>query len=253
MKQIKDGKVILFLKNDQANWVQTSNQTKNIRDKTNKKISNLGNKYYTIKNILEKMNIKRDDLFMIGKDLEKEYKDIKRINHLQCQQRRMKESLYCWFAENFFEEIVMKNKEIINKLNQIPNNKNSSNILKHKIKKATQKTEKKNQLAIQNDSENFITIQQNTKVDKAIDQHMLNSSNNMINEIENNDSIEVSNSFLKKNTESIYNNSVLNDMQMNEEIDKFELNYSNNNESNYKKDTDNSENMNFNFDNLLNF
>lgn len=147
----------------------------------------------------------------------------------------------------------MKNKEIINKLNQIPNNKNSSNILKHKIKKATQKTEKKNQLAIQNDSENFITIQQNTKVDKAIDQHMLNSSNNMINEIENNDSIEVSNSFLKKNTESIYNNSVLNDMQMNEEIDKFELNYSNNNESNYKKDTDNSENMNFNFDNLLNF
>lgn len=71
------------------------------------KIRKLGNKYYEIKNILEKQNLHKVTLFFFAaKEIESHHKDPKELIPLQNQIKRMKESLYCWFTEYFYDEIM---------------------------------------------------------------------------------------------------------------------------------------------------
>ena len=65
----------------------------------------LGDKYYKTKAFFERLNIRRDNLFFLGKHLEEQFKPIKKGIHLQAQAKRMKEALYCWYAEHFYDEI----------------------------------------------------------------------------------------------------------------------------------------------------
>lgn len=116
MKAEKKEMIVLYIKNKEMNWAPITKQTKSLRDKTNEKIRLLGKKYYIIKEIFDKLNFKRDDIFIIGKELEDEYKDVKQNIHLQNQTRRMKEALYCWYAEHFFNEISIPNSVFLNNL-----------------------------------------------------------------------------------------------------------------------------------------
>lgn len=126
----KNNKVILFLKNDCIKRTALSNQTANMRNSINERIRNLGNKYYNMKNLLEKLNLKRDFLFLLGKRLVEEYKDIKIGINLQTQQRRMKEGLIAWFAEFFYDDIFNPDSEFINKYLIQNASKKSSNAVK---------------------------------------------------------------------------------------------------------------------------
>lgn len=62
--------------------------------------------YYKIKNILGKQNLHKDTLLIAAKEIESHQKDTKKLIPLQNQIKRMKESLYCWFAENFYDDIM---------------------------------------------------------------------------------------------------------------------------------------------------
>lgn len=115
-KVSENKKVLLLLKNNKLNWANPSYQTRKMRNDINEKIRELGEKYYNVKNLFEKLNLKRDLIFEIGKELEVEYKNTKKGLHLQTQQRRMKESLFVWFTENFYSEIFSNNSTILNKL-----------------------------------------------------------------------------------------------------------------------------------------
>ncbi|KAK8888831.1 hypothetical protein M9Y10_033571 [Tritrichomonas musculus] len=108
--------VILYVKNKGINSSPISKQTKNIREKTNERIRALGNKYYVIKSLFEQSSLKRDAIFSFGKQLENEYKTIKKGIYLQNQSKRMKESLYCWYAENFYEEITQPNSFLLKRI-----------------------------------------------------------------------------------------------------------------------------------------
>ncbi|KAK8900000.1 hypothetical protein M9Y10_002323 [Tritrichomonas musculus] len=122
MRAGKKEKVILYLKNNQMNWTDFTQQTIKLRDKTNEKIRLLGNRYYIIKTLFDKYNFKRDDIFLIGKELENEYKDVKENIHLQNQLRRMKEALYCWYTEHFFDELFQPNSVILKRMIAIRKN-----------------------------------------------------------------------------------------------------------------------------------
>lgn len=107
---------ILILKKDKANWVTNKQQTQKIRNVTNLQIRELGDKYYIIKNIFDKFNIRRDTLFYFGKELESQYKNQKFGIHLQTQKRRIKDSLVCWYTQHFYTEIISPNSVIIKQL-----------------------------------------------------------------------------------------------------------------------------------------
>lgn len=96
---------ILYLKDTHVNWSPASEQTRKIRDRINLKIKELGNKYFQVKALFDQMNLRRDHLFLKGKELVELFKDQKPGLHLQTQSRRMKEALHCWFAEHFYQEI----------------------------------------------------------------------------------------------------------------------------------------------------
>lgn len=232
-----------------------SQQTMNIREDTNSKIRLLGNKYYVIKNLLDQMNIKRDDLFQVGRELEEELKDQKNIYHLQKQKRRMKDAIYVWFTENFFIEILEKNPVVMTKLYQMSKNSQKSNNLKVKFinknnKQAnstilTNENRPKNQteLSIQNsqDLENDETIQKDQKQALYHKEHEPNTI-----QIQSTDMINNNNML---NTTS---HSFLNNMKMNQEIDSCE--YFNNNITLIKNENVSTyENQNFDFESLLNF
>lgn len=137
---------ILFIKNNKMNWAPTTQQTQKIRNSTNLKIRELGEKYYIIKKILDKLNIKRDTLYFCGKELEYIFKDQKPGLHLQTQKRRMKEALISWYCEFFYNEIVQQNSKILEKLlkfnYKLYDNKGNmkNDIYKKTLPKKTQKT-----------------------------------------------------------------------------------------------------------------
>ncbi|KAK8841628.1 hypothetical protein M9Y10_027253 [Tritrichomonas musculus] len=113
---------LLYIKNRKVNQVPIAEQTKRIRKKTNLKIEELGDKYLLIKDLFEKLRIKRDELYYFGKQLEMEFKEIKKGIHLQNQIKRMKEALYCWYAEHFFTEIYQFNSLLLKRMAQFTNN-----------------------------------------------------------------------------------------------------------------------------------
>lgn len=119
MKSRKKAIVILSIKQNKINLTKVSKQTQNLRESTNKKIKVLGNRYYEIKNIFNRLNLKRDDIFNFGKQLEYEYKYTKTGIHLQNQSQRMKDALFCWYAQYFYQELTEPNSVILEKLKKI--------------------------------------------------------------------------------------------------------------------------------------
>lgn len=107
---------VILIKNAELSRVPITDQTQKIRNRTNMKIREFGNKYYQVKGILDRMNIKRDALFYIGKELEKQYKNQKKGIHIQTQCKRMKEALHCWYCEHFYKELTVPVPSFINKL-----------------------------------------------------------------------------------------------------------------------------------------
>lgn len=126
MKHKKEIQSIIYCKNNSPKTIPENSQTEILRNQTNQTIRELGNKYYQVKSILEKINIRRDSLYDIGKKLEEEFKKVKYIKPLLSKNRRMKDSLYCWFAENFYYEIIQPNSLLIEKIKQYNNNGKST-------------------------------------------------------------------------------------------------------------------------------
>lgn len=96
---------ILYLKDSHASYTPASDQTRKNRDKINNKIRELGNKYFNVKAIFDQLSLRRDHLYIKGKELVEIYKDLKPGLTIQTQSCRMKEALYCWYAEHFYQEI----------------------------------------------------------------------------------------------------------------------------------------------------
>lgn len=119
----------LYVKNNQINQTSITAQTRRIRNKTNIKIRDLGNKYLVIKSLFEQLSIKRDTLYLFGKKLEEEYKETKKGIHLQNQIKRMKEALYCWYAEYFFTELCQFNSSLLKRLTLFTNSSKVLNSL----------------------------------------------------------------------------------------------------------------------------
>lgn len=132
--------LIVYIK-DLEKITYQADQTKNIRNDTNKRIKELGNKFYAMKNLFEKMNLKRDDLFYFGKQLVDEYKGIKNGIHLQNQKKRMKDALICWYCENFFDDIFKNNSLLLQRLFELSKNPFPVSIFKKKTEMS--KTQKK--------------------------------------------------------------------------------------------------------------
>ena len=155
MKTYKKQTIILIIKKEQIKYFQPTKQTTNIREDTNTKIRDLGNKYFEIKNLIENLKIKRDDLFYFGKYLEKEYSNVKNGIYLQTQKRRMKDALYCWYTENFYEELMEPNSTLLHQLNELSTNPNFINHIKNYIES------KKNFQIIEKEAMNHEIFDQN--------------------------------------------------------------------------------------------
>lgn len=70
----------------------------------------MGSNYYQIKNLFDKMKFQRDDLFLIGKELEEEFQNSKKEWRMPLSAGMqkifmMKDSLFLWYTENFYDEI----------------------------------------------------------------------------------------------------------------------------------------------------
>lgn len=173
MHNRKNEIALLYIKNRKVNQVPIAEQTKRIRKKTNLKIEELGDKYLLIKDLFEKLRIKRDELYFFGKQLEMEYKEIKKGIHLQNQIKRMKEALYCWYAEYFFSEIYQFNSLLLKRLAQFTNNpavlfslsKYQSNMMKIQKKQIEKQTSK----VIKTQMETNEYILPETKANQEID------------------------------------------------------------------------------------
>ncbi|KAK8844337.1 hypothetical protein M9Y10_024551 [Tritrichomonas musculus] len=238
----------IYLKNNQTNFAEVTSQTKNIRNDTNQKIRQLGNKYYSIKAIFEQLNLKRDDLFKVGKELEEEFREIKIGIHLQNQKRRMKEALYCWYAENFFSEIVLQNPSVMNKLYQISNDHKITKIVKVKSQSQSQPKNKACKKTQSNDAY--------MKTDKKIQQSSINVDNIISSidkyqkEIECDNSVPYIDISTKIDQKEIFDEndkthfcntvSFINEGRKNDEIDSFDF-------------PNNSVSDNFNFTEFLTF
>ena len=121
MKHKKEINSFICANNDSSEIISQNSLTDKLRDQTNKSIKELGDKYYQIKLILERINIRRDVLYDIGKKLEEEFKRIKYIVPLKAKNRRMKDSLYCWYTENFYNEMILPNSPFIGKIKEYNN------------------------------------------------------------------------------------------------------------------------------------
>ncbi|KAK8871965.1 hypothetical protein M9Y10_007714 [Tritrichomonas musculus] len=184
---MKNGKTqicIHLIKNAELNRVPITEQTQKIRNKINLKIRELGSKYYQIKGILDRMNIQRDTLFLIAKELEVMYKDQKKGIHIQAQFRRMKEALHCWFCENFYQEFTEPNIPFLNNIA----------ILQYKFQKSSILTKKKNKA----DDKNRTVM--SPKQNKEQEESPKNLDDALINETK-----------------------ILNEAKINQEMDSFEL------------------------------
>ena len=127
---------VLYLKDDQINWIPASDQTKKNRDQINNKIKELGNKYFQVKALFDQMNLRRDHLYFKGQELVDLYKDRKPGLSIHTPSRRMKESLYCWYAENFYCEIFNGNVSFLNFLKS-----EAINIKKYKKRQRRKRSE----------------------------------------------------------------------------------------------------------------
>lgn len=239
MKTFPKTILTLFIKDNKTNWTPVTKQTQTIRDRTNNKIKNLGQKYYQVKRIFDQNNIQRDYLFEFGRKIEEQYKDIKKIEHLQSQCKRMKEALVCWFSENFFSEITQPNSPLLNELilwNRI--NLNKTKKTKSKIDKRN--VQKNKNLPI-NINENKIMTAKKDMME--LDSEQININTTITNEINANEidtlptNQGINNSF-----------SFLNGMKINEEIDEFEINDTSSNASNQNSIP--RKNNNFDFFNI---
>lgn len=239
MKTFPKTILTLFIKDNKTNWTPVTKQTQTIRDRTNNKIKNLGQKYYLVKRIFDQNNIQRDYLFEFGRKIEEQYKDIKKIELLQSQCKRMKEALVCWFSENFFSEITQPNSPLLNELilwNKI--NLNKTKKTKSKIDKRN--IQKNKNLSINTNESKTMT----TKKDMMeLDSEQININTTITPEINANEidtlptNQGINNSF-----------SFLNGMKLNEEIDEFEINDTSSNASNQNSIP--RKNYNFDFFNI---
>lgn len=190
-KIIKNDKVFLLLKNNKANWVPSYTQTTKMQNDINEKIRKLENKYFQIKNLFEKLKLKRDFIFKVGKQLAEEYKDIKIGINLQSQQRRMKDSLYIWYSENFFSEIFDPNSSFLSKYLIQNENMNNQNMKIYSSDNYTKKdvNEKDISIIINKTLEN--SFLSNVSYNKEID----NFENSNITNEKNDDTTNHSNNF----------------------------------------------------------
>lgn len=220
MNRNKKEIVVLYLKDKNMRMMQTTQQTKNIQDATNKKIKDLGNKFYQIKNLFDRMNLKRDDLYILGKRLEEEFKNEKKDIKLQNQKKRMKDSLICWYAEFFYHEILDINSSVFQQLFQLSLNPNfESNESKYKNAKPV-KNKKKNETGI---TKNFLIKKDIEKVQPNID-------------VDESERI------------SLYDEE---EARVNKEIDSFDL--SNMMRKNSIQDDEKCTNLNFDFSSIFQF
>lgn len=169
--------LVLYLKNNSNNWSSVTSQTQNIRDNTNKKIRQLGNKYYIIRNLFDRLNLRRDDIFFFSKIyffskiLEEEFKDLKNNIHIQNQTKRMKDAIYCWYAEFFFDELCTQNSILLKRLIEYCQ-KNKNPLLQRKqkscpkSKQITKKQKINSQIKTNNEkNENTDKIEINQEID----------------------------------------------------------------------------------------
>lgn len=133
MKEMKKNSIILIIKESQYRKSQITAQTQSMRDDTNQTIRLLGEKYYQVKNVFDRYGFNRDILFSVGKELEMEYKNVKKDIILKNKSRRMKESIICWYAQHFFNELFQSNSVILHRLNNAQTNYNL-NIIEVKYK-----------------------------------------------------------------------------------------------------------------------
>lgn len=145
---------IIYVKNSKTNWTPATSQTRRIREKTNTKINQLGKKYYSLKALFDRLGLQRDALFLLGKQLENDYKNQKPGIILQNQCRRMKDAIYCWYTEYFFTEIFEPNSDVLKRLiatkmkgNEHISKSNKNTSLKdfHNLKKDSSQSENKNE------------------------------------------------------------------------------------------------------------
>lgn len=175
MESSSKEKMIIYIKDGSPEMMTVREQRQNQREITNLLIDQLGQKYYQIKFLFEKLNIKRDELYYIGKELENSYKDVKKDIHLTNQQVRTKDSLYCWFAQHFYSEIFDPNSSILDTIIdykymfEITSTK-EKNKIKNKIKKDTKqngekvvKVKPKKELC--NITENLPNLKMNQEID----------------------------------------------------------------------------------------
>lgn len=137
MKKSKD-KVILIVNNLQSNWIPATHQTQFLRDRTNEKIKELGPRFYNIKNLFNSWGLQRDSLFNLARKLESQYYDKKPGIHIQTRDKRIKDAIYIWFAENFYNEILSNDKKIIQELLSIRKSPNKV-VIKKRSKQQNQK------------------------------------------------------------------------------------------------------------------
>ena len=121
----------LFLKSDQMNWIPVSKQTQSIHENINSKIRQLGDKYYQVKHLFDQLNLRRDFLFFVGREIEEDFKNQKKGIHLQTQYRRSKEALTCWFTEFFYNELFYPDSPILNRLKESGNKETSKKLKKN--------------------------------------------------------------------------------------------------------------------------
>lgn len=100
---------IIYVKKSQTNISEPNQQTLKLRENANSKIKIFGNHFYEIKNIFDRINLRRDSLYYAGKEIEKRFSNIKKITPLQNQYKRLKDSLLVWFTENFYSELINQN------------------------------------------------------------------------------------------------------------------------------------------------
>ena len=146
----QNNKEIFILNSNLMHWAPVSQQTQNMRNKTNLKIRELGNKYYNIKYIFDQLNIGRDNLFKLAREFEEQFKTKKQNVHIPASFIRMKELIICWFAEFFYEEISQPDSQIISqflsmaKLHKTQSKNNKKNLSNIQPKRNKTGTKQKN-------------------------------------------------------------------------------------------------------------
>lgn len=69
-------------------------------------------KFFDTKSFFEGMNFNSSILCNIGKELVKIYKDEKKGLAFWVKERRIKDGIYCWYAENFYKEMNDKDSKV---------------------------------------------------------------------------------------------------------------------------------------------